>query len=296
MRWLSRHARLLSVDDLVTLLQDGDPLPRRAVVVTLDDGFRNNYLEALPVLRRYRVPAAVYVITGFVEGQPQWIDRLDTALESIQRPEIRADLPDREREFPYRGTGERQRTAHHLRQLGKRLAGEDRERLVRSLSAQAGVDLGELAEEVRPADTRALTPGMVREMSQEGITIGSHTVNHEILTRCSRELLKHEVRFSREKLEKWCGRKVTHFAYPNGGPEDFNETTEEALREAGYGSALLTIPGTTRPGVSAMQIPRVHVSGDEGRAEFLADLSGIRPTLLALRRILRFRMGTRSGD
>jgi len=266
MRWLRRHARPISLDELVSCLERGQAPPRRSVVVTFDDGYRNNRTEAWPILREMRIPATIYVTTGFVEGRPLWTDRLDAALEQ---------------------TGDR--SGARTRARGKSLSGEARESWLREITARGGEDLGDLPQERWPADSRPLTPEMLRELHAEGATIGSHTVDHEILTRCADELLASQLERSKRTLESWTGGPVSHFAYPNGREGDFDSRTESALRRAGYRSAVLNVRGSVGAGQSPWRIRRIGVEDRTDFSEFLADLAGIRAALLRLRDRLRGR-------
>jgi peptidoglycan/xylan/chitin deacetylase (PgdA/CDA1 family) len=271
MAWLARHMRPLSMEQVVSYLERGTPLPRRGVVVTLDDGYHNNFTVAAPILEELGIPATIYVTTGLVAGRALWVDRVDAALERLRE----------------RGGVDASPAPRDTRRRGKLLAGRERERFVRALTGQAGLEPDDLLPADRPADARGLTPETLPALRQAGLTIGAHTVHHEILTRCSDQELRAEVEGSRQALEAMLGAPVEHFAYPNGGPDDFDARTEAALRAAGFRSAVLTVQGPVRPGDSPWRMRRIPVNGHEGMAEFLADLSGIRPWLLRLRRRLR---------
>jgi len=277
MRWLERHMRPIGIEELVACLESGRSLPPRSVVVTLDDGYRNNHDVALPILARHRIPAVVYVTTGFVEGAPFWVDRVDAAAEAMAAA---SRLPG----------DAAPRLAAETRARGKRLAAGERERLVRDFAARAGFDLADLPVEERPRDIRPLTREMVRTLHRDGIAIGSHTVNHESLSRCDDALLERETGEAKRRLEEWIAHPVPHFAYPNGRPEDFDARAEAAVRSAGYRSALTTVHGTVLRGDSPWRIRRIAVNGGEEMAVFLADLSGLRLFLIRVRNYARARL------
>lgn len=285
MAWVRRHMQPLSVDELVEALAGRTAFPRCGVVITLDDGYRNNFEVALPVLQEYRIPAAVYITTSLVEGEPLWVDRLDAALEALAANRVEVPVAGGGVEsLAYDAPAAREHTARELRRRGKRLAGGERDDLVSAVVAQAGRDLAAEAPESRPLDTQALSPDMVARLPEVGVTVGAHGVRHEVLARCPPDLLRREVEGSRSRLEKWCGGAVRHFAYPNGGPEDHDARCESVLKEAGFRSALLTVRGVVRWGHSPFHLPRFPADGGEGVPELAADLSGTRPALLALKR------------
>jgi peptidoglycan/xylan/chitin deacetylase (PgdA/CDA1 family) len=67
MAYLRRHHyRVVPLEEITTALRQGVPIPRRTVAITFDDGYANNYTEAFPVLREYRFPATIFVITDLI--------------------------------------------------------------------------------------------------------------------------------------------------------------------------------------------------------------------------------------
>lgn len=168
----------------------GEPLGgrRKKVVITFDDGFQDNYLYALPILKKYRLPATFFVITGAVG-----------------------------RSVPF----------DHLQWDGPALA--DRE--------------------AHPEHWLPLTWEMLRQMREEGMSIGSHTRSHRSLAACSPAEVREEIAGSKKELEAGLKGPVAAFSYPFGSGVygDFNERTEKVLTEAGYRLACTTEWGANRP-------------------------------------------------
>jgi peptidoglycan/xylan/chitin deacetylase (PgdA/CDA1 family) len=105
-----------------------------------------------------------------------------------------------------------------------------------------------LIEKLKVVDRREtsnlmLTWDDVRIMHKNGIAFGSHTTYHPILSRLSADKVRKEVYESKKILEDNLGAPVKTFAYPSGRKEDYNQTTKEILKEAGYTCALTSIFG-----------------------------------------------------
>jgi peptidoglycan/xylan/chitin deacetylase (PgdA/CDA1 family) len=114
------------------------------------------------------------------------------------------------------------------------------------------------------------------------ITIGSHSVNHAILPNCDAEELRNEINDSKRELEKWTGRPVRVFSYPNG---DFDERTSRILAEAGYSLAFTTENRAITLGENPYYIPRFSIMDDGSLAENICHALGLRaPVVNALRR------------
>lgn len=103
---------------------------------------------------------------------------------------------------------------------------------------------------------------MIKEMEAAGISIGSHTLSHAILSRESRERVRREVSQSKEILEGRLKTSVPAFAYPNGTPADFNDTVVNEIKMAGYRHAVTTIPGINRQDADPFTLKRVNIHND----------------------------------
>ncbi|MBC6949063.1 hypothetical protein DWB58_14135 [candidate division KSB1 bacterium] len=84
MAYLKRHYHIMSLPELVRRLVAREPLPPYALVITFDDGFYNNYAVAAPILRKYDLPATIFLTTAFINS-PQlglWTERVDWLLQT----------------------------------------------------------------------------------------------------------------------------------------------------------------------------------------------------------------------
>ena len=95
-----------------------------------------------------------------------------------------------------------------------------------------------------PELVRPLTWAQIREMVASGlIEIGSHSVNHPIMSRCRREVQEREIRESRRRIENEINQPCTMFAYPNGRPQDYTSETISILKREGLKIAVTTVEG-----------------------------------------------------
>jgi peptidoglycan/xylan/chitin deacetylase (PgdA/CDA1 family) len=224
----------MTISTLVELAQRGE-LPRGAVAMTLDDGYSDNLLCAVPLLARARVPATVFISTDAVgTGREFWWDELDRLLLA-------------------NGTAQPRR----YEELCARL---------RCLDAAArALVLDELwCSAATTRDARATHRPLRRQeiaaLSRcEGITIGSHTHSHPSLSCLAPDEQRREIATARLALESIVGGAVTAFAYPFGGAEDVSARTVSIVREEGMAIACSTQPDSVRKGVAPHCVPRVIV-------------------------------------
>jgi peptidoglycan/xylan/chitin deacetylase (PgdA/CDA1 family) len=259
-------------------------LPRRAIVVTFDDGYADNLSNATPLLERFHIPATVFVTSGYVGSRREfWWDELEQLL--LQPRELPTDLQLTIGQKIYhwqltervQGGAEESRqevsqkawegnpgSRHHLYYAVWRvlqpLTEDERRPVLDAISAWAGVE-PTLRGSHRPLEERELQTLALSDM----IEIGAHTVTHPRLSVHSLAIQAEEIRASKTQLEKWLDRPVTSFAYPYG---DFLQETPALVRDAGFACACTTREGSVRGNTNCLELPRVQVGdwdGDEFR-------------------------------
>jgi peptidoglycan/xylan/chitin deacetylase (PgdA/CDA1 family) len=244
--------------------------------VTFDDGYRNNLTHAAPLLQRHGVPAVFNVTTGYIgTGQPLWTDEVVERIVSVQGDEV--PLPDGSSVQRPGATSALLRLAHRARQLCKRVPDAQRRRYLATLRELSPYPVG--ADRERLA---FLTWDEVRTLARRGFEIGSHTVDHPILSRLRPEELAWQLATSRTTVERETGRPCTCIAYPNGEPADIPGDIEHAARRAGYRMGLTISNRLHRLGTSDFAVGRISVPGHVPRDVFHARISGIHARLQGL--------------
>lgn len=208
--WLGRRYRFISLDELGARLESKDGREDPAVAITFDDGYRDFYDHALPILKRKGVPAAVFVVTDLVGTKRIQIhDKLHLLLAR------KSTGPDDGTPTPFQAT----------RALLESLPQAEIEKVIQALEPEVPI----AEDTLRPF--YSLTWEMLDEISRAGITIGSHTRTHVLMTHENKQRVIAEVAESRDAIEAKLGKNAQHFAYPGGL---FNTTAVEAVAGAGY--------------------------------------------------------------
>jgi peptidoglycan/xylan/chitin deacetylase (PgdA/CDA1 family) len=240
MRFLKEYYNVLPLVEIVERCRHGD-LPARAVAITFDDGYRDNYDYAFPILKKYGLPATVFAATGALGGgQTLWHDRIFDAFRfaSVHH----AVLNDEgSMELILESGPAQARSLELVLNRVRSLYGESQLRFVERLE--------QILQPVFPANylrPQMLSWDQVREMSRAGIAFGSHTVTHPVLSRVSRDAVRWELHESKRQLEEQLRMPIVSFAYPNGRTADFNEEVKDVLKECGYVCAVTTERGINR--------------------------------------------------
>ncbi len=246
MELLAKCFNVLPLHDAVEMLSTAR-MPPRAVAITFDDGYRSTHDLALPILRKYKLPATVFVTTGKMEKHSMWNDIILEAARRLPGGELALhDIGYGS--YPLHTTADRHRTALALIERSKYLPPSERAKLLRKLETLAG---GTLEQELM------LTNDMLRELDRSNVEIGGHTISHPILTRIDDAMAREEIVGNKQQLEAIIGKRLRLFAYPNGKRDvDYNASHAQMVREAGYDAAFTTAVGPATSDSNLFEIPR----------------------------------------
>ncbi|MEZ5529339.1 MAG: polysaccharide deacetylase family protein [Porticoccaceae bacterium] len=245
MELISHYFNPLPLSEALALMRVGE-LPERAVCITFDDGYANNAEQALPILQRWRIPATVFVSTGFLNGGRMWNDSVIEALRIAEGLDF--DLRELGLDVYYiEGIERRRASAAAIISEIKHWPPQKRAHAIDVIEARVGLLPGDMM----------MTDDQVRLLNNAGIEIGAHTQSHPILATLDRVNAEQEILGSKFYLESLLGRPVRHFAYPNGRPGiDYRMEHRDLVEQGGFESAVSTQWGVANPVSDRWQLPR----------------------------------------
>lgn len=255
---ICRFYNVISIDWLADYLNGNRNLPNNSVLITFDDGYRNNYEVAYPLLLQKNIPATIFITTNFLtSGELLWFDQIAVSLHSYRGP-----LPIPFLNLDISITDEnRGDQIEMLIQKCKTLDPMKRQNLLDNLKKlpddklPVNSKLQEILEPIRLDQVKELDRSPL-------ITIGAHTADHEILTKCSLEEAESQILQSKKTLEKILEKPVHSFAYPNGKREDFNSNTQALLKKSGFNLAFTTVRRLVELDTSRYEIGRFCIGND----------------------------------
>jgi peptidoglycan/xylan/chitin deacetylase (PgdA/CDA1 family) len=249
MEYLATNCNVLPLNEAISRLR-GDDLPDRAVVITFDDGYRDNFDKAFPILKKLCLPASIFLATDVVGCEKVlWHDRIFSAFRETKVPWL-TGIAGQRRRLSLRTIDEKVAAQREVTKV--LFALEDRDRLFWVDYVVRELEIDDFKEKPR----LMLSWDEIKTMQQHNISFGSHTLSHPILSRMSLERSRIEIECSKETIEKHLNVAVTTFAYPVGRRQDFNDDIKRVLRESGYVCALTTIPGTNDGSVDPYELKR----------------------------------------
>ena len=247
-RYLRKNYNIISLKELCAYIRSKELPAEDCAVITLDDGYKDNYVNAYPILKRYNIPATIFLTSGYIgANQILWWDRVAKIIKIISRGKKEIKLQD-------------DNYAEKLRNILISIYGKKVKSIQEAIDLlcvylksvpekEKNMILNDLEDKLQPYLDKTYNPGNmltwdeIIEMGKNGIDFGGHTITHPILTKIGIEQVKDEILNSKNEIEKRINKNILHFSYPNGKEEDFNVETKKIVRESGYISACSTIDG-----------------------------------------------------
>jgi len=241
---LRKHYRPISLTEGAAALRSRH-VPPGAVVVTVDDGYRDFFANAWPIFKAYSIPALVYVATDLPDCNTWlWTDQFSRY------------LADR---------GESDATAKKDRL--KQMPDDERRAYLASLDG---------LQPAPPPEFVPMTWDDIRKLAKDGVDFGAHTRSHPILSRLpGRDRMVEEIAGSKARLEEEIGAPVLHFCYPNGTPADYDNKVIEVVRESGFVTAVTATRGMNSPGADPFLLRRLHQEPTREPSAFAHQIAGL---------------------
>jgi len=250
--FFDKHYEIVSLSDGINRLKTRN-VDRPLLTITFDDGYRDNLTLALPPLREFGYSATVFVTTDCVEhGLPLWPDQIRSAVYT-GNIDNRIIADGAEFRIPDDELG-RIELVKTLIAYAKTLSLTERTLFLASLPEES-LDIA--SEQIM------LSWQDVRTLAANGITIGSHTNTHPILSLLPNADADREIGSSRAVIEEHLSNRCDLFAYPNGTVSDFTDEHVSQLKKAGYSGAVTTMRGINKNGADLFRLRRTGIYGTD---------------------------------
>ncbi|HZF39326.1 MAG TPA: polysaccharide deacetylase family protein [Blastocatellia bacterium] len=266
LEYLTKHYNVVPLSRLAESIGSRGQPPPRLAAITIDDGYRDAYEIAYPLLRRFGAPATLFVPSDFIDGRAWiWTDKARFLTRRAVSQRLAIKIGGQELRLDLDNPSSRRAAAERVNATLKRLPEEIKEEAIERLARALGVALPQKA----PDEFGPIAWAEAREMQANGIEIGSHTLTHPILTRVGDERLRLELQESRSRLEEVLRRRIEQFCYPNG---DYDERVRSEVARAGYSVAVTCAGGLNKRGDDPLALRRIHAERDN--AHFAQSVSG----------------------
>jgi len=258
-KYLTKHYKIISLEECVQLLRGNRRLPTRFIVITFDDGYADNFYHAYPILSQYRVPATFFISTGAIGTTDSlWFQRVYNIFSRTSLESVTIDWLGKT--FTWgQDVKARSKTMGEVTKSLKVLCPEEREKRIDALRELMAVT----TDKPHELD-RMLSWEEVIEMDRDPlVSIGSHTVTHSILSTIPEESeVWREIYGSLCTIEQELGHRPKLFSDPNGNDQNFNKLHERLVNDAGFICACSLASGLNNHGTNIYKLKRTCISSN----------------------------------
>jgi len=254
-RFISKKYNVISLKQAVTFLKGEGSIPKNPIVITFDDGYEDNYINAYPILRKYNVPATIFLTVEAIEQKHQvWLDVIEKAF-------VRTILQDVDlrrfklRHYKLDSSKNKESALKETVAYAKRLSHDEINDFINEIIKSLAVDGTEINN----------TFSMLRwdeiiSMSNDSISFGSHGMTHTILNKLSLKEAESEIAQSKAIMKERANIDTDTFAYPNGRSQDYNSDIIRLLKKHGYSASCSLIEGSNRRATDRFSLRRLCVN------------------------------------
>lgn len=250
---LKRWYNVITLDELVEHIKNKEDLKSPSIVITIDDGFKDNYDLAYPILKNLNLPAMIFLTSGFINTQKApWVDEIGIALAKTKLGNLCFPQLFGDEVVAISSTEQKAETLHRIYEKLLYLEHNTKVDLVDTLLSVLN-ERGDL----RAHERIMLNWEEIKQMSQNNISFGAHTLTHPTLSKMGPEDAMFEIIESKRIIGKELGTCVRHFAIPNGQNEDFTEALREFCKNGLFESITTTNFGCVANRSDPYMLPRV---------------------------------------
>lgn len=254
-KYVKKYFNVVSFKDVINHIDGKKSLPKRPVIITFDDGHYDNYSNAFPVLKSLKVPATIFLSTGYIGTDD--IFWFDWVTYLIYRTKKTSFSLENDVVFNIENSiVSRREVTEQVLEFLKSVPNASRLEIINNMSNELDVTLLESDKSL----SSCLNWEQVVEMSSSGIDFGSHTITHPILSRLESSDLLNEIIQSKCDIEKHLDIDINTIAYPVGGNSEYNNNVINICKSAGYRLGISYVAGVEKTSsINLFEIKRLHV-------------------------------------
>lgn len=256
-KYLSKSYNIISMHDLTNHIKKKIPFPSNSVIITFDDGLKNNFINAFPILQKYNIKATVFLITDYIDTlKISWSNKLVYILKKIGISEFIKEFKNK---FPaYSNLIEKIGQKNIIEQISflLRYKVDDniRKKFIQSLYNKFKIKINK--EKIKDL---YLSWEEIKKMDDAGISFGSHTSTHPVLSLSDYEKAKKEIVNSKKNIEVKLDKEINLFAYPYGNKDDFDLNIKKILVNNNFLCAVSAIDGFNNLNSDFYELKRICI-------------------------------------
>jgi len=261
LKYFKKAYTIITMDEAYQLMKSKKPLDKRYLVLTIDDGYKDNFTYGYDLFKKYQVCPTIYLTANNVDkGIYLWPDILRNIVYSSTKTHVDVNIFDIHYSFKLTDKYSKFIFLDFMRENIKRYDEDKKQEILEYLSKVFDVKIQKKCDLM-------LSWEEIEKLSSIGVSFGAHTLNHPILANLSKAKAEDEIYGSKVLIEEKTNKKVRHFAYPNGREYDINEHCISLVRKH-FDTATTTTPGINVPGDDLMRLKRIGLAYDYNIIDF----------------------------
>jgi len=256
-KFLSKSYNIITAKEMAVHIKKKIPFPPNSAVITFDDGLKNNFVNAFPILQKYNTRATIFLTTGYIDTlKINWSNKYYYFINKIGLGEF---LEEFKKEFSAYSNSIPKTNPKNITEninfiFKYKINDDTRGKFMQRLYHKFGIKINE--EEIK---NLYLSWEEIMKMADAGISFGSHTSTHPVLSVLDYEEAEKEIACSKKDIESRLNKNVDLFAYPYGNRDSFNSNTKKILDGYNFLCAVSTNEGLNNLNSDLYELKRISM-------------------------------------
>ena len=252
MAFIAKYYNVISLRYMMECMdKGGEGLPKNSLVITFDDGFKNNFLYAFPILKKQHFPATIFLIGDTIGNSSLiWLHRLYNLIDNLSVGYINTDFDGTITKYKIGKNNKAKvlkKILHHINKIPR----DEKLDFINRLE--------ELNSVKGKSENYYLNKIMINEMLADNIDFGAHSMEHSVMTSLDDKKIENEILQSKQLLRDITGMEIIPFAYPHGTIETWDERVIYYLKKHQLLCAMTTIEGLNNPNTNIYEMKRIEI-------------------------------------
>ena len=225
-KYIKKNFNILSIEEIYTHILKKIPFKKNSVSITFDDGFKNNFDVAVPILKKFQVPAIFYICPQIIEKQEMfWVDKIEACIVFYKKKKFLLNINKKKKKFDIKNNKKKIKTINEIKKICKKTNDLKKDQIINDLIINTAVKPSiKLNENYKVATWSQINKIIKNKL----FTIGGHSLTHSIFTKLTLEKLERDINNTIKLIKKRTGYTVKHFSYPEG---KYNNTVIKILKK-----------------------------------------------------------------
>lgn len=284
-KYINQRYDIISLKDAVKIIISGKNLSKNIAVITFDDGYKNNYTAALPILQKYNVPATIFLTAGYI-GSSDFLplDEIFLILTHCKNDETYTINKFGIAKLFLGSPQDLLNSYENVASKLKRVSTSEQKNFISMLRRNLNICQKEYKQNIVDDFTLLSWDEIILLLKSNLIDIGAHTVSHEILTNLPLNEAARQIVESKSIIQKQLGCDIDMFAYPNGTESDYNDDHINCLKNNGFVCSVVTSPKLNRIFDNPYRLGRMCIGSDYSSNidHFALNISGFLSAMKAI--------------